>query len=187
MRRNSGRAEAFELKPDQRRLVMQAQEVLGLSQDEIALSAGQIEGILACSRLLSHPEQNTPALTPLLVNDEERLFHSGSADLMELPSGGGVRVHFPLEFDLAAFKGLNTPSPAARRLSTGSVVVTSRRLSFTDSNRQVEMPFATITGIDLFADMVRIHGIGSAKALTLKVDNPPLVVLAMTLAFNQMS
>ena len=168
-------------------MVMDVQEVLGMPQDEVVLSAGQVEAILACSRMLVPQEQIGPQASTLNLSPEERLFHSGSADLMELQSGGGVRVHFPLEFDLAAFKGLNTPSPNARRLSSGSVVVTSKRLSYSDSSRNVEMPFDTITGIDLFADMVRIHGIGSSKALSLKVDNAPLVVLAMTMAFNQTS
>lgn len=185
MRRNSGRFEAFDLKPEQRRIIMEIQEMLGLPREGIVLSAGQIEAVMACNRMIAHTEPNEPTTSPILLNPEERLFHSGTADLMEMPSGGGIRVHFPLEFDLAAFKGLNTPSPLARRLSSGSIVITSKRLSYTEANRQVEMPFDTITGIDLFADMIRIHGVGSSKALSLKVDNPPLVALSMTLAFSQ--
>ncbi|MFZ2955665.1 MAG: hypothetical protein WA705_02055 [Candidatus Ozemobacteraceae bacterium] len=180
---STSRVETLGLTREERELILQIQEMLGLAKEGVVLSAPQIAMVQVCNRMLarSGPEQAFPSLNH---DAEENPFFSGSADLMELPPGGGNREEYPLEFDLGAFRGLNTPSPLGRRIVVGSVIVTSSCIQFSSPNREARMAIDHITGFDLFSDMIRILAIGTTKSMTLKVENPPALAIALTQAFS---
>ncbi|HNV71271.1 MAG TPA: hypothetical protein PKO06_16320, partial [Candidatus Ozemobacteraceae bacterium] len=174
---------AVELTNEEQEAILKIQEMLGLPTARVVLSVPQIEAILACGRALQKELKPIP-VKDVILDPGEKAFFEFTADLLEITSGGGVRLHFPPEFYLDVFRGIITSSPPAQKIETGRLIITSRRVLFVGSNRTLAMSYDLITGMDLFIDLLRINSVGKDRVCVMGVENPPLVALAISYAYR---
>ncbi len=152
-------------------------------EPDVAMHPGEMELLRACDEFLRRPVQ--PVNTTFPLDPDEKALAVFSATVWN-DRQTGVRVHFPLESDRAAFVGMRR-----RRLAgigqvqeDGSLIVTNRRLLFAGPSVRLSFPYGLVGSIDLFADALRVRALADGGRRLISVDNPPLVLLAMNRAYR---